>query len=180
MKTITTLTLIIFALTNNVSAQPNEKTAQEKMKMFSSWIGQWQGEGSMQMGPGKPKTSNVNERVEFKLNNTILVVEGIGKSIDETTKEELVVHHAYGIVSFDQLKNEYKFKTYLKDGRASESWFTPTGDNSFQWGFDIPNRGKTRYTIVIDPTKNTWNEIGEYSSDGTTWSKFFEMALTKQ
>lgn len=156
-----------------------QESGNEKMKPFAEWIGRWQGEGSMQMGPGAPKRSTVDEHIESKLDGTIIVVEGVGKSIDPNTKQETVTHHAFGILSYDAGSSQYKFRSYLKDGRSVDAWFNVTGDNQYQWGFDIPNRGKTRYTITLDPAKKTWNEIGEFSADGTAWSKFFEMTLTK-
>jgi hypothetical protein len=152
----------------------------EKMKVFASWSGHWQGEGSMQMGPGEPKKSTVDEHIESKLDGMIIVMEGVGKSVNPTTNQETVVHHAFGILSYDQGTSQYKFRTYLKDGRGGDAWFNVLAENKYQWGFDIPNRGKTRYSITLDPVKKTWNEIGEFSSDGTNWSKFFEMNLVKK
>jgi len=122
----------------------------------------------------------VDERIESKLDGMILVVEGVGKSVDPTTKQETVTHHAFGILSYDQGTGQYKFRTYLKDGRGADAWFNVVAENKYQWGFDIPNRGKTRYSITLDPIKKTWNEIGEFSQDGTTWLKFFEMNLVKK
>jgi len=157
-----------------LSAQ--EMGNKEKMKIFSAWEGRWQGEGSMQMGPGEPKKSNVDEQITYKLDGMVLLVEGVGKLPDGSEK---IVHQALGLLSFDQGANAYKFKTYLRDGRSTDAWFNHLGENKFQWGFDIPTRGKTRYSITIDPNKKTWNEIGEFSQDGITWMKFFEMNLTK-
>lgn len=163
----------------NLFAQPlNEPVSKEKMKAFGAWAGRWQGEGWMQMGPGEPKRSSVDEKVESKLDGTVMLVEGIGKAAN-ASGQEIVVHHALGVLSYDQQSGQYKFKSYLKDGRSTDAWFNVAGENRFQWGFDIPNRGKSRYTIVIDPVKKTWNEIGEFSADGATWSKFFEMNLKK-
>jgi hypothetical protein len=88
------------------------------------------------------------------------------------------VHHAFGVLSFDQATNQYKFKTYLKDGRGTDAWFNVTGESTYQWGFDSP-RGKMRYSIIIDPLKKTWVETGEFSAEGTNWMKFFEMNLRK-
>jgi hypothetical protein len=173
------LTAFAGLLCSKSIAQPSETVGKEKMQVLSAWVGRWQGEGSMQMGPGEPKKSNVDEKIELKLNGTVMLVEGVGKTIDPATKEETIVHHALGILSYDQMGNQYKFRTYLKDGRSTDAWFTPTGENKFQWGFDIPNGGKTRYTITLDPKAKTWNEIGEFSRDGNTWSKFFEMNLKK-
>lgn len=160
-------------------AQAPGQANKEKMKIFEHWVGRWQGEGSMRMGPGEPRSSKVDEKIESKLDGTILLIEGIGKATDAATKAEAVVHHALAILSYDQNSGQYKFKSFLKDGRNTDAWFNPTGENTFQWGFDVPGRGKTRYSITIDPLKKTWNEIGEFSPEGTNWSKFFEMNLTK-
>jgi hypothetical protein len=176
MKTRTMLFVALCAIAVNVSAQtPNNVVNKDKIGALSAWLGRWQGEGSMQMGPGEPKKSSVDERIESKLDGTIMVVEGIGK----TSNPEMVVHHAFGIISYDAATSQYKFKTYLKDGRSSDAWFSVVGDNKYQWGFDVPNGGKVRYSITLDPNQKTWNEIGEFSRDGNTYAKFFEMNLKK-
>jgi hypothetical protein len=119
----------------------------------------------------------VDEHIEYKLDGMVLLVEGIGKAKDAANKE-FVAHHALAVLSFDKASNQYKFKTYLKDGRSTDAWFTVVTDNNFQWGFDTP-QGKIRYSIRMEPAAKTWNEIGEFSADGTTWRKFFEMNLKK-
>jgi hypothetical protein len=151
----------------------------DKLKPFAAWIGHWQGESSMKMGDGPARIAQMDERVEMKLEGAIIVVEGIGKGINPTTKQERVVHHAFAVLSYDMNSQEYRFRTYLKDGRGGDAWVKVTGDNTFQWGFDIPNRGKNRYSITVDPVKKTWREIGEFSADGTTWSSFMEANLTR-
>ena len=178
MKNVILICLMLAGmLGNKIVAQPSEAVAKEKMKIFAHWAGHWQGEGSMQMGPGATKTSTVDEYIDFKLEGAVLMVEGIGKAMEGN--ENKVVHHALAILSFDQVSNQYKFNTYLKDGRGTQAWFKITEDNKYQWGFDTPN-GKIKYSITIDASKNTWNEIGEFSNDsGTTWLKFFEMNLEK-
>jgi hypothetical protein len=177
MKNVIIIAIIFMGLiTEKAIAQ--EMGDKEKMKVFASWTGRWQGEGSMQMGPGEPKKSSVDERIDYKLDGMILQVEGIGKAVDPSTKQESVVHHAFAILSFDKGTNQYKFRTYLKDGRSTQAWFNVISDNNYQWGFDTP-QGKIRYTIVMNPGAKTWNEIGEFSADGTTWRKFLEMNLKK-
>jgi hypothetical protein len=172
MKQLVILFMFVCFTQANVFAQaPNPAINKEKMKVFSAWVGQWQGEGSMQTGPGEAKKSSVDEKIEMKLDGTILVVEGLGKN------EGAVVHNAFGIISYDQMTSQYKFKTYVKEGRTADAWFNVLGENKYQWGFDVPNGGKVRYTINIDGKK--WNEIGEYSRDGNTYMKTFEMNLTK-
>jgi hypothetical protein len=165
-------------VTGRLLAQAPHTASREKMEVFAGWVGHWQGEGSMQTGPGEPRKSKVDERIESKLDGTVLIVEGVGKSTDPATQKEIVVHHAFAVLSFDQQSGNYNFKTYLKDGRSADAWLQVVDENRYQWGFDSP-RGKTRYNISIDPGKKTWAETGEFSSDGNSWIKFFEMNLTK-
>jgi hypothetical protein len=164
--------------TGRCVAQSTAFGDKEKMNVVSNWVGHWQGEGSIQMGPGEPRKSIVDENIQSKLDGIILLIEGIGKSFDATKKNETVVHNALAILSYDKPTEQYKFKTYLKDGRSADAWFQVTGENKYLWGFETA-QGKTRYAITIDTLKKTWNEVGEYSRDGSTWMKFFEMNLKK-
>ena len=165
-------------LTGRLLAQGHEIVNKEKMKVFADWAGHWKGEGSLQSGPGEVKKSTVDERIEWKLDGMILMVEGVGKTFDEATRKETVVHHAFAVLSFDQNSGDYKFRTYLKDGRSTDAWLKIVGQNKYQWGFETPG-GKVRYNILMDPAKKTWNETGEFSQDGNSWRGFFEMNLTK-
>jgi hypothetical protein len=170
---------LILVLISTCALGQDEALIREKMKVFSSWAGKWQGEGLMRMGPGEPKKSIVEENIQPKFDGLIYLVEGLGRATDHATKQETVVHHAFAVLSFDPRTNAYKFRTYLHDGRSSDAWFNVVAPGHYQWGFDIPQRGKTRYTILIDDVKKTWTETGEYSADGNTWNKFFEMNLKK-
>lgn len=176
------LLLIVFTaagvLTGRLLAQPQESPGKENMKVFADWVGHWKGDGWIQMGPGEPKTSSVDEHIESKLDGMVLMVEGVGKRKDPSTQQDVVVHHAFAVLSFDQPSGHYKFRTYLVDGRSADAWLKVLEQNKYQWGFETP-RGKTRYNITLDPGKKTWNEVGEYSQDGTKWMKFFEMNLAK-
>ncbi len=174
------LLIILFmaagVMTGRLLAQDQTALHQEKMKAFASWVGHWQGESRMQMGPGEPHKAAMDEYVEMKLNGTILVVEGVGKV--EAEGSERVVHHAFAVLSYDPSSQSYKFRTHLADGRSTDAWVNVLAENKFQWGFDT-ERGKLRYTIEINPSAETWNETGEFSADGSTWMKFFDMDLKK-
>jgi hypothetical protein len=178
MKTTILITVALVSSFGNGFAQmADNKINKEKIAPLLSWVGKWQGEGTM-ITPNGERKSTVDEKIEAKLDNTVIVVEGIGKSLDPATKNEVVVHNAFGILSFDNASNQYKFKTYIKDGRSADAWFNLLAENTYQWGFETPG-GKVRYSITLDGGKKTWNEIGEFSQDGNTWRKFFEMNLTK-
>lgn len=175
MNKLIILVLFYISLTN-LAAQP-ATVNEEKMKIFSAWVGRWHGEGTMQMGPGESRKSKVDENVEYRLGGNVLLLEGVGTAYNSTTKEETVVHHAFAVLSYDQNNNNYKFNTHLKDGRGGDGWFNVTAANNYQWGFDSP-RGKIRYTITLDPAKKAWHETGEILMNNS-WIKFFEMNLTK-
>jgi len=172
-----TVTTILISISLDLCAQ-EERVHQEKMKVFQEWVGQWQGNGWMQMGPGESKNFIVDEVIQSKLDETILIIEGIGKTRDAQTNAETTVHHALAVLSYDPVGSEYKFKAHLKNGRSTEAWFKVLAENKFQWGFDSP-QGKIRYSIMIDPVKKMWNESGEFSNDGNNWRKFIEMNLKK-
>jgi hypothetical protein len=176
-KTVIITMFTISCVTQMVSAQ-GSATHIDKMAAFRNWEGNWKGTSTIQRGPEGSQKASVEEHIEFKLNGTLLVVEGIGKIIEPETKKEKIVHHAFGILNYDQVSGQYKFQTYLVDGKSTAAWFTADSETKYQWGFDVPE-GKIRYTIILDGQKGTWNEIGEYSRDETTWHKFMEMNLTK-
>jgi hypothetical protein len=178
MRNIFLVCLLLAGMVSASYAQSSETAGKEKMKIFEAWKGRWKGEGAMQAGPGEPKKTNVDETIEYKLDGMILLVEGIGITPNQEG-ENKVVHHAVAILSFNQETKQYQFDTFLKDGKSTRAWFNVLTDNQYQWGFDTP-RGKIKYTIKIDTTTNTWNEIGEFSMDENTWSRFFEMNLKKQ
>jgi hypothetical protein len=180
MKTLSLMLMAWFCHTMT-PAQPSAEAKapeSEKMKIFAAWTGDWKGEGRMFRGNQVTETTTVNEHIEFRLNGTILVVEGIGK-MHEAGKGEKTVHHAYGILNYDHHSGSYKFRSYLHDGKYSDAWFNVVEENRYQWGLDIPAGGKVRYTITINPEKKTWYETGEYSRDGSNWMQIFEMNLSK-
>ena len=125
-------------------------------------------------GPGSEVTINQEEKVEYKLDGTVLLIEGTGKDGAGN-----IAFNAMGIINYDVNGKQLKFKTYLKDGRSADAYFNITGENSYEWGFDIPGGGKSKYTIAIDPVQKTWNEKGEYSGDGSNWFTFVELKLKR-
>lgn len=181
MKAQCLVVAILLAVAIRSEAQPGDgSAAREQMKKLAAWTGRWKGEGLMQSGPGGVGgKSTVDEVIEMKLDGLLLVVEGIGKAPDGAGKEK-VVHHAFGILSYDEVAGSFKFRTYLTNGRGAETWFNVLSETSFEWGFDTPNGGKVKYAITLDNTRTKWNEIGQYSGDGKSWNKFFEMNLTRQ
>jgi hypothetical protein len=108
----------------------------------------------------------------------VLLVEGIGRGKPPGTDEEAVLFNAMAVMSYDAQAKKYKVKAYRAEGTSVDADLNLT-ENGFVWGFKEPQRGvEVRYTVTMTP-KREWHEIGEYSLDGKTWTKFIEMTLTR-
>ena len=170
-RTILITVLALFAVAA-YAQQPAE------MKKLDWLVGDWSGEAWIQMGP-KKEGGFQTERVQKKLGGDIIVIDGLGKRKNEDGTAGDVVHEAFGVISWDATKKVYRFDAWTAREGYVAAWMTVGDDRSATWGFDTPSGGKVRYTIK--PTANgEWNEIGEFSRDGNTYMKFFEMTLKKK
>lgn len=163
-------TIVLFAGFMAVSAQENNADLQRaEVKKLESMVGQWKGSGWMQQGT-KRETFTGTETVQRKVDGLALLVEG--KFSDAEGK---IIHETLAVISFDAKAAKHRFRTYLASGISGEHDIKVT-ETGWQWGFSFPN-GTIRYDIKIE--NNIWFETGEFSKDGKTWMKFFEMKLEK-
>ena len=81
-----------------------QKTAMEKMKFLA---GTWTGEAVISLGPDKQITVRQTEEVEYKLDGTVMLIEGTGR--DDSGK---VVFNAMAVVSFDQKSGTYRIRAW--------------------------------------------------------------------
>lgn len=173
MKTLTTIALLIAG--SQLMAQPRDFSAQCKseMKKLNYFVGDWKGSAIVQT-PNGPLTLIQTENIQWALDGLVLSIEGTGRENDKIT------FNAMALVNFNPTTQEFQFRSYVKEGYATDAYFKVLNENQFQWGFDIPSGGKVKYVITLDPTKGTWYELGEYSPDGNKWMKSVEMNLVKQ
>ncbi|MBF5041637.1 hypothetical protein FGE12_04500 [Aggregicoccus sp. 17bor-14] len=150
--------------------------AREKMKRLAVMVGQWQGDGWIDMGPQGRKTFNVKESIQPRLDGTVLLVEGLGKGRIQPQGPEVPVHQALGVLSYDAQADRYGFVAYRLGGEKVDTEMKALPDGSFQWGFSMPH-GQVRFTIRI--ADGQWVESGERSADGKTFTPFFEMKLKR-
>ena len=172
MKTLTTI-ILLFAGTT-LMAQPRDYSQQCKseMKKLAYFVGDWKGTAVVQTRNG-PQTINQTEHIQWELDGVVLSIEGIGHENDQIT------FNALALIHFDPTAQAFKFRSYLKEGYATDAYFKVLGENKFEWGFEMPTGGKVKYSITLDPVKKTWYELGEYSPDGNKWMKSIEMNLVK-
>lgn len=159
-------------------AQQSETASENlkvNMKKLAYFEGRWKGEAITTERNGTKTKINQEENIQFKLDGTVLLIEGIGRN-PESGK---VVFNAMAVASYDEITQNYKFRSYLMNGNTTDAYFKVLADNKFEWGFDIPNGGKIKFDLVLDPAKKTWNEKGSYSPDGQAWYPYIELNLTK-
>jgi hypothetical protein len=125
------------------------------------------------MQNGEKHFSNVKENLQWKLNNTVLEIEGVGK-----TDEGVVVHNALGVLYYDPTVKKVKMHSHLQSGLSTVANFEVIEPNQkYEWWFEDGRGGTIKYKISID--SGNWKEEGEYSRAGMQPSKFFEMNLKK-
>jgi hypothetical protein len=145
------------------------------MKKLDGWVGTWEGTGWYKTPGGHEGNFKIRETVESDLGGLLLVVHGLGTGKNASGVEG-VVHQAFGVISYDSVGKKYRFIAATKEGRYTETELkvTPTG---YEWGMATGGSGAFRYTVKF--AGNDWHELGEWTPDGSTWSKFSEMKLTR-
>jgi hypothetical protein len=173
------LALVVLVLSAApVAAQQPGAANRDAMKKLDYLAGKWKGDATVMTGPKDTKAIKQTEDVQFRLEGTVILVEGIGRGKLPDKDEEGVLFNALGVMSYDAQVKKYKIKAYRMEGTSVDADLTLT-EKGFVWGFKEPQRGvEVKYTMTLTP-KGEWHEIGEYTLDGKAWTKFIEMTLTR-
>jgi hypothetical protein len=154
--------------------QTSKNTQLGEMKKLDWLVGSWKGKGWIQMGPQGRMEFTQTETVQSKLDGLVSVIEGQGKSKADGS----VVHTALAFVSYDERAKGFRWRAFTAEGRQTDTE-AKVGTNVLEWGLQISQRGRMRYTIKLNEN-GEWFEVGEMTQDGQTWQKFFEMTLQRQ
>lgn len=176
MKSKLLFCIVLMATTAAQAQRPSPEVSKKEMSKLAYLAGKWTGSATMNQPDGTVSKIDMEEQIQYKLDKTLLLIEGIGRN-PEDAKE--IIFNALAIVTYSQQTKSFGFKSHLMDGNQTEAYFHILADNHFEWGFDIPSGGKIRYTLILNPQAKTWAEKGEYSADGNTWRPFLEMNLKK-
>lgn len=152
----------------NASAQhaDTDAEAKEQMSKLAFLVGDWKGNAWMMGRDGKRMDCTQTEDVEFKLDNTAILVEGKG------VKDGKVVHDALAVITWNKDAQNYKFQSYLNSGRNG-TFPAELKDGKLTWLLNET----TRYVVHIND-KGQWYETGETFREGK-WMQFMEMTLEK-
>jgi hypothetical protein len=170
--------LVFLSAATGLSQDPKAVSIQrEAMKKLSFLAGQWKGESWMEFVPGQRNASLGTETVQSKLDGLLLIIDGIHRRKLGEKEAGDIVHQAFTVISYDDRAKRYRFQAYTDRGNYTEAE-AKVSDGKLVWGFQIPRFGEVRYTITVTE-KGQWSEIGEVSSDGKQWRKFFGMTLER-
>jgi hypothetical protein len=163
------------ALNKKISEKlsPLAAVQKEEMNKFKFLIGNWKGEGWVFTPDGKRREFRQTEKIQTKLNGLAILIEGEGK--DKASDE--IAFRSLAVINYDQQSKGYRFVSQTQEG-AYISAEAKAIEGGIEWGFQTPQGGHVRYTIQLNE-KGEWFEIGEFSSDGQNWRKFFEMILQR-
>ncbi len=134
--------------------------------------GDWAGSGWMMGADGKRHAFNQTERIRSMLGGEVLLIEGRGVDVEDTTR---VVHEAVAFIGYDAAARRYVMRSFVPGGRTMEA------EAEAQRGRFVWRIGPTaRYTITVDDA-GAWHEIGEFTRDqGLSWQQFLEMRLIRR
>ena len=162
------IVLASFVISFNLHAQqpatdPVNKSEISKLMFLT---GKWEGKGWMMGQDRQRHTFDQTEDLTFKLDSTLLVIEGHGKSDGRD------VHDAFAIVAYNKESKQYDFTSFLANGQKG-TFKAELKENKLIW---YPTDNMT-YIIEVNE-KGQWHEIGEMTMNGNTF-RFFEMTLDK-
>ena len=167
MKIISTIVLTVLLINQSFSQSfETDSLSKSKISELAFMVGNWKGTGWM-MGQGGKSEFEQTEKIQFKLDSTAILIEGMGKANGK------IVHNALAILTYNKTDNNYSFRSYLQNGQNAE-FKAELIDKKLYW---YPNEN-VRYIIWLNK-KGQWYEKGEYKREDK-WFQFFEMTLDKE
>lgn len=144
-----------------------DSLSQAEISKLEFMVGKWKGSGWI-MGRDRQKQSfKQTEDIQFKLDKTIIIIEGVGKT------DGKISHNPLAVISYDKQEKHYNFQSYMTDGRNGSFKAELIENKLYCYPMD-----NFRYIIYIND-EGQWYETGELNRDGQ-WYQFFEMILDKQ
>jgi hypothetical protein len=144
-----------------------DSVSQAEISKLEFMVGKWKGAGWI-IGRDQQRSSfEQTEDIQFKLDDTAILIEGLGISNGRVT------HNALAVISFNKLENHYNFQSYMSNG-MSGSFKAELIENKLYW-YPVDN---IRYIIYIND-EGQWYETGEMNRNDQ-WFQFFEMTLDQE
>ena len=153
-------------------APPDTTPAQrEAMHKLSFLAGNWSGPISVTRGPGEPLHLTQTEKIEYKLDGLVLLIEGKSTAADGTTPFQ-----ALATIAFDDATHTYRIRAY-NAGHYVDAELAALADG-FSWGFDA---GPAHIANTMHLTaKGEWQETSDVTFGGNPPRRTVDMLLTRK
>lgn len=153
--------------------QPPDTTAAQRadMQKLGFLVGNWSGPVSVHRGPGEPLQLTQAEKIEYKLDGLVLLIEGKSTAADGSAPFE-----ALAIVAYDEASQGYRIRAY-EAGHYVDAGLTVVA-NGFSWEFDA---GPAHIVNAMHLTaKGEWQETSDVTVGGRPPFRSVEMLLTRK
>jgi hypothetical protein len=139
---------------------------------FTNLVGDWEGDARAVTAPNESINVRQHEYVAFGAGRTVLMVRGVGRSMEAANRGE-IVFEAAATIWFDG--QQLRMRAHTADGLSIEPTFEVRPDTLI-WGFPRPG-GRVQFTIAY--TDSTWHEVSHFVREGTPPFLAVEMRLRK-
>jgi hypothetical protein len=178
MKITISLYILFFFIGASGQAQNTFTTDSLKtIEQLSFMKGTWKGNGWMMINRERKKFTQ-NETISSRVDDKILVIDGIGHEDDSTQVTKKVIHNAFGVISYNEDKGLMTMLSISSTGGKMENELKLIGDKKLEWSFKDAKGGTIRFREDFSE-EGIWLEVGDYSFDGEKWFPFFQMRLEK-
>jgi hypothetical protein len=143
------------------------------MQKLGFLVGSWAGHGRS-FRSGEALEFAQTERVEYKLDGLLLLIEGTGHAASDGKR----IVQALGILSYDDATNMYMMRAY-NDGRFLETEVKlDAAGKELRWGFAL---GEIRTKSVLRMNEQgQWTELHEITVGSEPSRKFMELTVSRQ
>ena len=173
MRRILILSLFSLVSMGLIAQGPSDATAAQRqaMQKLSFLAGSWSGPITIVRGPGEPLHLTQTEKVEFKLDGLVLMIEGKSTSGDGSVPFE-----ALATVAYDDASHSYRIRAY-NAGHYVDSELALLADG-FSWGFDA-GPAHILNTMHLTP-KHEWQETSEVTFGSNPPRRTVDMLLAQR
>lgn len=171
------LSALFLSFCFHLSAQgPHQKAhinaSKKAISKLNYMVGNWSGWAEVQTRQGPIKIFQT-ERVEYKLDSTIILVQGTGFASDA---REQIEFQALGVISFDPVQQSYRLKTY-KDGQQLDVGLEVFEEDGFQWKNETPYGTMRNASSFVE---GKWIDKSYFQRPETPEMPTVDMTLTRE
>lgn len=147
---------------------------QSALERFAPWVGNWSGSGWSLDRTGRRTEFDLVETVAWKVGGTVLLIEGHGTARGDSA---FTTHDGLVVLSYEEHSARYRWNGHELDSGTIDTEVIPM-EGGLTWSIPAgPGVARLRFMILFEASR--WQEVGEFSADGASWTKFMEAKLQR-